>query len=87
MGRQSGKAANADCETTRRPGIDERDDADRRGPLVPAGRRRRNYSYANPAPNHLANGIESGKADPQFQTTAGAGGVVFHLILEGITSR
>jgi len=35
----------------------------------------------------LANGIKAGKADTQFQATAGPGRVVFHLILEGITSR
>jgi hypothetical protein len=87
MGRQRCKAADADRQTTRRPGIDERDDPDRRGPLVPAGCRRRNYRHANPATNHLANGIEAGQADTQFQTTAGAGRVVFHLILKGITSR
>jgi hypothetical protein len=87
MGRQRCKAANADCQTTRRPGIDERDDPDRRGPLVPAGCRCRNYSHTNPATNHLTNGIETGKADTQFQTTARTGRVVFHLILEGITSR
>jgi hypothetical protein len=72
---------------TRRPGIDERDDPDRRGPLVPAGCRCREHSHANSAADHLANGIESGKADTQFHATAGAGRVVFHLVLEGITSR
>ena len=87
MGRQSWKDADADCQTTRRPGIDEPDDPDRRGPLAPAGRRCRDHSYADSATNHLANGIETGKADTQFQTTARAGRVVFHLILEGITSR
>ena len=85
--RQSCKAADADCQTTRRPGIDERNDPDRRGPLVSAGCGCRNHSHANSATNHLANGIEPGKADTQFQATAGAGRVVFHLVLEGITSR
>ena len=84
MGRQSCKAADADCQTARRPGIDERYDPNRRGPLVSASRRRRNDSYANSATNHLANGIESGKTDAQLQATAGAGRVVFHLILQGI---
>ena len=86
MGRQSRKAADTDCQTTRCPGIDERDDADCRGPLVPAGCRCRNYSQTNSAPNHSANGIEAGKSDTQFQATAGAISVVFHLILEGVTS-
>ena len=87
MGRQSCKVADADCQTTRRPGIDEAEDPDRRGPLVPAGRRCRDHSYTNSATNHLANGIETGKADTQFQAAACAGRVVFHLILKGITSR
>ena len=87
MGRQGCKTADANCQTTRRPGIDERDDPDRRGPLVPAGCHCREHSHTNSATNHLANGIESGKADTQFQATAGAGRVVFHLILEGITNR
>ena len=86
MGRQSCKATDADCQTTRCPGIDERDDPDRRGPLLPAGCRCRNHSQTNSATNHLANGIEAGKADTQFQATAGAISVVFHLILEGVTS-
>ena len=54
---------------------------------MPEGCRCRNYSQTNSAPNHSANGIEAGKADTQFQATAGPGRVVFHLILEGITSR
>ena len=87
MSRQGCKTADAVCQTPRRPGIDERDDPDRRGPLVPAGRRCREHSHANSAANHLANGIKSGKADAQFQAAAGAGRVVFHLVLEGITSR
>jgi hypothetical protein len=33
----------------------------------------------------LAYGIEPGNADAQFQATAGAGRVVFHLLLEGMT--
>ena len=87
MGRQSSKVADADCETTRRPGIDEPNDPDRCGPLAPAGCRCRNHSHADSATNHLANGIETGKADTQFQATAGAGRMVFHLILEGIPGR
>ena len=87
MGRQSGKAADADCQTTRCPGVNERDNPDRRGPLVPASCRRRNHSYANTATNHSANGIEAGQADTQFQATARPGRVVFHLILEGVPSR
>jgi hypothetical protein len=87
MGRQSRKVADADCQTTRRPGIDEPDDPDRRGPLAPAGRRCRDHSYTDSAANHLANGIETGKADTQFQAAARAGRVVFHLILECITGR
>ena len=86
MGRQSCKATDADFQTTRRPGIDESDDPDRRGPLAPAGRRCRDHGYADSATNHLANGIETGKADTQFQAAARAGRVVFHRILEGITS-
>jgi hypothetical protein len=31
------------------------------------------------AANHSANGIEAGKADTQFQATAGAGSVVFRV--------
>ena len=53
--------------------VDSRNRLNRRGPLVPAGYRCRNYSQANPAANHLANGIEAGKADTQFQATSGAG--------------
>ena len=87
MGRQSSKVADTDCETTRRPGIDEPNDPDRCGPLAPAGCRCRNHSHTDSATNHLANSIETGKADTQFQTTARAGCVVFHLILEGIPSR
>ena len=87
MGRQSRKVADADCQTTRRPGIDEPDDPDRRRPLAPAGRRCRDHSYTDSATNHLANGIETGKADTQFQAAARAGRVVFHLILECITGR
>ena len=87
MGRQSRQAADANCETTRCPGIDERDNPDRGGALVPAGCRCRNHSHANSATNHLANGIKAGKADTQFQATPRAGRVVFHLILEGIPSR
>ena len=87
MGRQSCKAADADFQTTRRPGIDERDDPDRRGPLAPAGRRCRDHSYPDSATNHLANGIETGKADTQFQAAACAGRVVFHLILQGVARR
>jgi hypothetical protein len=86
MGRQSCQAADTDCQTTRRPGIDERDDPDCRRLLVPAGCRFRNYSQTNSAPNHSANGIEAGKSDTQSQATAGAVSVVFHLILKGATS-
>ena len=87
MGRQSCKTVDADCQTARRPGIDERDDPDRRRPLVPAGCRCRNHRQANSATNHPANGTEAGKANTQFQATTGAGSVVLHLILEGVTSR
>jgi len=87
MGRQSCKAADADFQTTRRPGIDEPDDPDRRGPLAPAGCSCRDHSYTDSATNHLANGIETGKADTQFQAAARAGRVVFHLVLECITGR
>ena len=34
--------------------------------------------------HHLANRIKAGKTNTQFQATAGADGVVFHLILKGI---
>jgi hypothetical protein len=87
MRRQSCEGADADCQTTRCPGIGERDDPDRRGALIPAGCRCWNHSQTNSATNHLASGIEAGKADTQFQATAGAGSVVFHLILEGVTRR
>ena len=85
--RQRGKAADTDCQPPRRPGIDKRDDPDGHGSLVPAGCCCRNNSDANAAADHLANRIETGKAEPQFQVTAGADRVVFHLILQGIASR
>jgi hypothetical protein len=71
---------------TRCPGIGERDDPDRCRTPVPASRGCRNHSHANSATDHLAYSIESGNADAQFQATARAGRVVFHRILEGITS-
>ena len=52
--------------------------------MVPPGGCCRNDSDANSAPDHLANGLEAGKPEPQFQVMAGAGRVVFHLILQGI---
>jgi hypothetical protein len=45
----AGKLSDADCQTTRRPSIDERDDPDRRRPLVPAGCRCRKHSHVNSA--------------------------------------
>ena len=85
--RQSGKAADADRQPPRRPGIDKRDDPDGRGSLVPAGCCCRKNGDANPAADHLANRIETGKPEPQFQVTAGTDRVVFHLILQGIPGR
>jgi hypothetical protein len=35
----------------------------------------------------LANGIEAGQADTQFQATARPGRMIFHLILQGITGN
>jgi hypothetical protein len=52
--------------------------------LVPPGGCCRNDSDANSASDHLANGLKARKPEPQFQVTAGAGRVVFHLILQGI---
>jgi hypothetical protein len=82
---QSCKAADADRQATWRPGVDERDDPNRGGALVPAGCRCRKHSHADFAPDHLANGVEDGQADTQFQTTACAECVVFDRVLEGIT--
>jgi hypothetical protein len=87
VGRQSRKVTDADRETPWCPGVDERDDPERRGALIPVRCRCRDHGHANSASNHLANGIEAGKSHAQFQATAGAGGVVFHLILEGIAGR
>src|SRR5690349_16942114 len=87
MGQQSCKAADADCQTTRGPGIGEPNNPDRCRSSIPAGCGCGNHSHANSATDHLAYSIEAGKADAQFQATAGASRVVFHLILEGTTSR
>jgi hypothetical protein len=87
MSRQSRQLVHADRQTTRRPGIDQRDDPQRRGPLVPAGCGCRNHGHPDTAAHHLANCFEPREADTQFQPTAGAGGVVFHLILESVPGR
>jgi len=87
VGGQGCKASDADRQSPRRPGIGERNDPDRGRSPIPAGGGCRNHSHANPAPDHLAYGIEAGNADAQFQATARAGRVIFHLILEGMTSR
>ena len=87
MRRQGIQAADADCQSPRRPTIGERNDLDRRRSPIPAGCGCRNHGHANSATDHLAYSIESGNADAQFQATARAGRVIFHLILEGMTSR
>jgi hypothetical protein len=79
------QAADADCQSPRRPPIGESNDPDRRRSPIPAGGGCRNHSHANSAPDHLAYSIESGNADAQLQVTAGAGRVIFHLLLEGMT--
>jgi hypothetical protein len=84
---QSAKAADADRQSSRRPGIDKRDDPDGRGSLVPAGCCCRKNGDANAAADHLAERLETGKPEPQFQVAAGADRVVFHLILQGIAGR
>ena len=75
MRRQRFEAAEADREATWSPGIEERDNPDCYL-LIPAGCGRWTHSHANAVGNHLANGLEAGKADPQSQATAGAGGVI-----------
>ena len=84
---QSGKAADTDRQSSRRPGIDKRNDSDGRGSLVPAGCCCRKNGDAKAAADHLAERLETGKPQPQFQVAAGANRVVFHLILQGIASR
>jgi hypothetical protein len=87
MRRQSRKAADAYSQTSWGAGIDQRDDPDRRRPLVPADRRLRHHSHANSDANHSANGVKPRKPNPEFQTAAGARRVVLHCILEGIARR
>jgi hypothetical protein len=84
---QSGKAADTDRQSSRRPGIDKRDDPDGRGSLVPAGCCCRKNGDAKAAADHLAERLETGKPESQFQVTAGTDRVVFHLILQGIAGR
>jgi hypothetical protein len=86
MGGQGCKAADADCQSPRGPAVGQRNGPDRCRSPIPAGCGCRNYSHPNPAADHLACGIKSGNADAQFQATAGAERVIFHLLLEGITS-
>jgi len=87
LDRQSGKAADAERQSSRRPGIDKRDDPDGRGSFVPVGCCCRNNSDAKAAADHLAERLETRKPESQFQVTAGADRVVFHLILQGIAGR
>jgi hypothetical protein len=87
LDRQSGKAADTDRQSSRRPGIDKRDDPDGRGSFVSAGCCCRNNRDANAAADHMAERLETGKPESQFQVTAGADRVVFHLILQGIAGR
>jgi hypothetical protein len=87
MWRQSRKVADAYRQTSRRPGIDQRDDRDRRRPLVPMGRRLRDHSHANSGANHSANGVKPRKPNPEFQAAASASRVVLHRILEGVARR
>ena len=86
MGGQGCKAADADCQSPRGPVIGQRNDPDRCRSPIPAGCGCRNYSHANSATDHLAYSIETRNADAQFQATAGASRVIFHLLLEGMTS-
>ena len=86
MGGQDCKAADADCQSPWGPGIGERNDPDRCRTPIPAGCGCRNHSHANSAADDLAYSIESGNADAQFQATAGASRVIFHLLLKGMTS-
>jgi len=55
--------------------------------LVPAGCCCRKNGDAKAAADHLAERLETGKPEPQFQVAAGADRVVFHLILQGIAGR
>ena len=84
--RQGGKAADADCQTARRPSIGQRDDPERRTSVAPS-RRRWNHSDPDAATNHLANRIEIRQADTQLQAAPGPSRMVFHLILEGVARR
>ena len=84
--RQGGKAADADCQTARRPRIGQRDDPERRTSVAASGRCW-NHSDAYAATNHLANRIEIRQADTQLQAAPGPSRMVFHLILEGVARR
>ena len=57
------------------------------GPSIAAGCRCRNHGHADAATDHLANRIEIGQADAQFQAAPRAGRMVLHLILEGVARR
>ena len=87
LDRQSGKAADTERQSSRRPGIDKRNDPDGGGSFVPVGCCCRNNSDAKAAADHLAERLETRKPESQFQVTAGADRVVFHLILQGIAGR
>jgi len=86
MGGQSCKAADADYQSPGGPGIGQRNDPDRCRSAISPRCRCRKHSHANSATYHLAYRIEAGNADAQFQATAGADRVIFHLLLEGMTS-
>ena len=79
------KAVDTGCQSPRRPGVGERDGPDRCLFPISAGRSCRNHRHANSVSDHLVYGIEPGKADAQLQAAAGAGRVVSHLLLEGMT--
>src|SRR5215469_1829423 len=86
IGGQGIQAADADRQSPRGPGIGERNNPDRCRSPIPAGRGCWNHGHSNSAAYDLAYSIECGNADAQFQATTGPGRVIFHLLLEGVTS-
>ena len=85
--KQGGKAADADHQTARRPGIGKRDDPEPPGPSIAAGCRSWNHGNADTATDHLANRIEIGQPDAQFQAAPRPRRMVLHLILQGVARR
>jgi hypothetical protein len=82
MDRQCLEAAHADPHVADRPGIGQRDDADRHGSPAPPRRGRRHHRQADPAFHHPTDRLESGETNAQLQAATGARRVIAEVLLQ-----